>query len=92
MIEPPEQIKRRLLFIVHRAWIETRELAKQNKSEQLYDLADAVHSITSYMSHWKDENSESIRLNLKTYCVKYPESAKRFQYMEFLDQWDPLDF
>ena len=51
-----------------------------------------MHSITSYMSHWKDENSESIRLNLKTYCVKYPESAKRFQYMEFLDQWDPLDF
>jgi len=92
MTEPNTETKKRLLFILHRAWVEARELAGMKKSEQLYDLADAVHPIPAYMSRWRPEDLEAIRFNLKTYCEKYPDSAKRSQYMEFLDQWQPPDF
>jgi hypothetical protein len=87
-----QQQLRRLLFILHRGWIEARELAQAGRSDQLYDLAEALHPIPAYMSRWRDEDLETIRLNLETYCKKYPGSAKRFQYLEFLDQWEPPDF
>ncbi len=92
MSEPNTNVERRLLFIIHRGWIEARELAGMKKPEQLYDLADAMHSIPAYMSRWRSEDLDAIRFNLETYCQKYPDSAKRFQYIEFLDQWQPPDF
>jgi len=92
MTEPNTEIKKRLLFILHLGWVEARELARLKKAEQLYDLADALHPIPGYMSRWRPEYIEAIRFNLKTYCEKYPNAAKRFQYMEFLDKWQPPDF
>jgi hypothetical protein len=92
MSEPPNDLKIRLLFILHRGWVEARELAGLKQSEQLYDLADTLHSIPAYMSRWDFKDLEAIRFSLKTYCQKYPDSAKRFQYMEFLDQWPPPNF
>jgi len=92
MTEPPPELRKRLLYILYRAWIEARELAGLNKADQLYDLADALHEIPGYMSRWRTEDLEAIRFNVKTYCEKHPNSAKRFQYMEFLDQWDIPNF
>jgi hypothetical protein len=92
MSEPTNDIKKRLLFILHRGWVEARELAALKKSEQLYDLADALHEIPACMSRWRAEDLDAIRLNLKTYCDKYPQSARRYQYLEFLDKWEPPSF
>lgn len=91
MIEPSDALKKRLLFILHRSWQEARELALQNRSQQLHDLADAVHELPASMSRWKDEDLQMIRFNLQTYLDKYPES-RRFQYVEFLDKWDIPEF
>jgi len=91
MIEPPDDIKNRLLFIQHRAWHEVRDLAKTGRNEQLCDLSDAVEGIAAYMSRWRNEDLQMIRFNLQTYLDKYPES-RRFQYVEFLDKWDIPQF
>jgi len=92
MAEPNTDLRKRLLFILHRGWVEARELAGLKKSEQLYDLADALHEIPAYMTRWRAEDLEELRSNLKTYCDKYPNSAKRYQYLEFLDQFEPPNF
>jgi len=92
MIEPNTDLRKRLLFILHRGWVEARELAGLKESEQLYDLADALHEIPAYMTRWRAEDLEELRLNLKTYCDKHPNSGKRYQYLEFLDQFEPPNF
>ncbi len=92
MTEPTSDLRKRLLFILHRGWVEARELAGLKKSEQLYDLAEALHEIPAYMTRWRAEDLEELRANLKTYCDKYPSSAKRYQYLEFLDRLEPPNF
>lgn len=92
MTEPNDNLRKRLLFILHRGWVEARELAGLKKYEQLYDLADALHEIPAYMTRWRVENLEELRANLKAYCDKYPGSSKRYQYLEFLDRFEPPNF
>jgi hypothetical protein len=59
-------------------------LLKKKESAQLYDLAEAFHTIPAHLARWRDEDYDTIKMNLETYCKKYPNSAARFQYLEFL--------
>jgi hypothetical protein len=90
MIEPPPDVKKRLLFIMQRAWSEVRDLAGAGQFSQLLALADAVHEIPHNIRCWKNGDLDVIRRNLTVYMKKYP-SAARFQYLEFLDQFDVPD-
>ena len=78
-----QELQRRLLFIVHRGLVEARLLAQAKKHEQLFDLADALEPLPSYMDNWQDSNLEAIRFNLKTYQQKYPSPS--FDYLRYLD-------
>ena len=79
-----QEIKHRLLFILHRGLAEARLLAQAKKHDQLFDFADNFEPIPAYMDNWQDSHLEAIRLNLKTYRSKYPNPA--FDYLRYLDK------
>ena len=83
----PQERKRRLLFILHRGLVETRLLAQGKKTEQLFDLADALEIIPGHVDRWNDRNLEAVRFSLKNYRDKYPSPS--FDYVRYLDA-DPL--
>ena len=90
MQEPPLNIKRRLLFVLHRGWVEARLLAQSQRFQQLFDLADALEPLPAYMTRWEDHHLDSVRFNLKTYQEKYLGGS--FEYLEFLERTDPGEF
>lgn len=72
----------RLLFILHRGWIEARLLAQGQRWQQLYDLADALELLPSAIAKWTTEELQAVRNNIIKYEKKYPES---FQYSQYFD-------
>jgi hypothetical protein len=78
-----QEIRRKLLFILHRGLVEARLLAQAKKHDQLFDLADAFEPIPAYMDNWQDSHLEAIRFNLGNYRNKYPNPS--FDYLRYLD-------
>jgi hypothetical protein len=85
----PEDIHRRLLFVLHRGLVESRLLARAGKQQQVFDLADALEQIPGWMVTWDGNCLEDIRESIKTYEEKYPDA---FRYSDYLDKYDPPRF
>jgi hypothetical protein len=90
MTEPSEDLKLRLLFILHRGLVEVRLLAGTNKSNQVFDLADALELIPGMLKDWHDDDFDRITTLLKTYQDKY--SVGGFDFLARLSKQDPLPF
>lgn len=90
MKEPNDDIKLRLLFILHRGFVETRLLAGANKSMQVFDLADALELIPGMLKEWHDGDLQQVRSLLKTYQDKYPVGG--FDFLARLSDHGPLPF
>lgn len=90
MNTPESDILLRLLFILHRGWVETRLLASGQNFQQIFDLADALEIIPPALSHWTEGDLETIRVSLETYSRKYPNST--FNYADYLEKLQPPDF
>jgi hypothetical protein len=90
MKEPPDDIKIRLLFILHRGFVEARLLAQADKDRQIFDLADALELIPGMLKNWQDGDLERVRSLLKTYHEKYP--AGGFDFLARLADHPPLEF
>lgn len=90
MNRPPENIKLRLLFILHRGFVEVRLLAGTNKNKQVFDLADTLELIPGMLKNWHDGDLEQVRLLLKTYQDKYPTGG--FDFLSRLSDQNPLEF
>ncbi len=82
-------LRRRVLYVLHRGLVEARLLALSHKDQQLFDLADALEPLPGYLDDWHDEHLESIRFNMQTYQDKYP--GESFDYVSHLEQYDPPD-
>lgn len=87
MNTPSSEILLRLLFILHRAWIEARMLAQREAWGQLYDLTDAIETLPAAITRWTEQELEATRFNLIAYETKYPENP--FQYSQYLDLTSP---
>ena len=79
-------VKKRLLHILHRGFVEARLLASAGNHQQLFDLADALETIPGCIDQWQDEHLDSIRFNLRTYQEKYPQA---FDYLAYLEDYPP---
>lgn len=90
MDEPPNDIKLRLLFILHRGFVETRLLAGANKNKQVFDLADALELIPGMLKNWHDGDLEQVKALLKTYQDKYPVGG--FNFLSRLSNQNHLEF
>ncbi len=90
MNEPTDDIKLRLLYILHRGLVEIRLLAGANRGQQAFDLADALELITGMLKDWHDGDMEKARSLLKTYHDKYPTGG--FDFLARLGDKPLLDF
>jgi len=90
MKEPPDDIKIRLLFILHRGLVEIRLLAQAHKDRQIFDLADALELIPGMVKNWQEGDLERVRSLLKTYQDKYPVGG--FDFASRLGDQPPLEF
>ena len=82
----PEPLFRKLCFIFHRGFVESRKLARIGSDEQAHDLADAFEVMPGYLPDWDDESLGLIRSHLETYQKKY--GAETFDYLTVLDMAD----
>ena len=87
MNEPPDDIKLRLLFILHRGFVDARLLAQANKSRQIFDLSDALELIPGMLKNWQNGDLEQVRTLLKTYQDKYPVGG--FDFLARLSEQPP---
>ena len=89
MREPPQEVKLRLLFILHRGFVEARLLAAGSKAQQIFDLSDALELIPGMISNWEDKNLDQVRSMLENYQKKY---SGGFDFLSRLADQSPLEF
>ena len=82
----PEPLFRKLCFIFHRGFMESRTLARLKNDEQALDLADAFEVMPGYLPDWNEESLGLIRSHLETYQGKY--GLETFNYLAVLDMDD----
>ena len=91
MKEPPEDIKIRMLYILHRGFVEIRNLAQPENVKQIFDLSDVMEYIPKLLNDWEPENFEVILSDLKKYEEKY--KGRCYNYTDYIDKYDvPLKF
>jgi hypothetical protein len=83
------ELTRRLAFILHRGFVEVRNLAGVPGYErQIHDLADAMEILPRFLSKEpSEEDLEMIRFVLRDYQEKYPKG--RYEYLAYLETYEP---
>ncbi len=82
----PDPLFRKLCFIFHRGFMESRNLARLKNDEQALDLADAFEVMPGYLPDWNGESLALIRSHLECYQNKY--GGETFDYLSVLDMAD----
>lgn len=88
MPEVQDQQTTRLLFILHRGFVESRALALAKRDQQLAELADIMEVVPGYIHCPDEEDLEIIRLGLQKYQDKYPSHL--FDYVGYLSGDEPV--
>lgn len=57
----PPLVQVRLLRILHRAFVQARNLARGGDGQQLYDLADTFELLPEMMAQWDETTLDRIR-------------------------------
>src|SRR5262249_44479235 len=57
----PVVVQARLLRVLHRAFVQARNLALAGDCQQLYDLADTFELLQELMTHWDETTRGRIR-------------------------------
>ena len=75
--------ERRLLFIIHRAWVESRLLCMAGRVDQARDLADALELVPGAILRPRAEDLAVIRFSLGDYQARH--AGRCFDYVAILD-------
>jgi hypothetical protein len=84
-----EQLKRSLLYVLHRGLVELRSLASGGRHEQAADLADALENIPLHILKPRDESERWIKEDLRTYQTRY--TGRSYDHLATLDRRDTGD-
>jgi hypothetical protein len=89
MLMTQSDLTRRLAFILHRGFVEVRNLAGlPGYEQQIHDLADAMELLPRFLSKEATEDDlEMIRFVLQDYQEKYPTG--RYDYLAYLEKCEP---
>jgi hypothetical protein len=79
-------LQRKLYAILHRSFIELRKLARMQACQQLYDLADTVEVLPTFLADWQEGRLNRVRDALAQYQAKYAATAS--DYVSILDMAD----
>lgn len=78
----PPEIQSGLLRVMHRAFVQARNLAQTGDCQQLYELADTFELLPELMARWDDSTLERIRAILTEYESSHPQSG--YEYLSLL--------
>lgn len=81
ILVPP--VRDRLLRILHRAFVQMRNLALKGDTQQLYELADTFEILPELMAHWDESTLGRIHHILAEYESGHPQSG--YEYLSLLD-------
>ena len=84
----PPVIQARLLRILHRAFVQARNLALRGDGQELYDLADTFELLPELMARWDETTLDRIRSILAEYESSHPQSG--YEYLSLLNGNDTL--
>jgi hypothetical protein len=79
----PAVVQTKLLRVLHRAFVQARNLALKGDCQQLYDLADTFELLPELMTHWDDLTLDRIRRILTEYGSAHPQCG--YEYLSLLD-------
>src|SRR5205085_2693449 len=82
----PAVVQTKLLHVLHRAFVQARNLALKGDCQQLYDLADTFEILPELMVHWDETTFNRIRAILGEYESGHPQAG--FEYLSLLDADD----
>lgn len=82
----PSVVQTSLLRILHRAFVQARNLALKGDCQQLYELADTFELLPDLMARWDETTFCRIRGILVEYESGHPQSG--FEYLSLLDGED----
>src|SRR6266496_907726 len=82
----PADVQARLLRVLHRAFVQARNLAQKGDCQQLYGLADTFELLPELMAHWNETTLGRIRNILAEYDSDHPQSG--YEYLSLLDADD----
>ena len=83
----PTAVQSRLLRVLHRAFVQARNLALRGDCQQLYDLADTFEVLPELMAGWDDTTFPRIRSILAEYESGHSQSG--YEYLSLLDGEEP---
>ena len=78
----PAAVQVRLLRVLHRAFVQARNLALNGDAQQLYDLADTFELLPELMARWDETTLCRIRSILAEYESAHPQSG--YEYLSLL--------
>jgi hypothetical protein len=84
----PTVIQPKLLRILHRAFVQARNLARKSDGQELYDLVDTFELLPELMARWDETSLDRIRGILAEYESAHPQSG--YEYLSLLDEEDPV--
>ena len=82
----PTLVQARLLRVLHRAFVQARNLALKGDCQQVYDLADTFELLPELMARWDETTIGRIRSILAEYESCHPQSG--YEYLSLLDGED----
>src|SRR5262245_37842968 len=83
----PAVVQSGLLRVLHRAFVQVRNLALKGDCHQLYDLADTFELLPELMAQWDESTLGRIRSILSEYESNHPQAG--YAYVSLLDGDDP---
>lgn len=78
----PAAVQGRLLRILHRAFVQARDLAQNGDTQQLYDLADTFELLPELMARWDETSLSRICSILAEYESAHPQCG--YEYLSLL--------
>ena len=84
----PAAVQARLLRILHRAFVQARNLALAGDCRQSQDLTDTFEVLPELMSRWDDSALGRIRAILTEYEAGHPSCG--YEYLSLLDGEDAV--
>lgn len=79
----PAAVHARLLRVLHRAFVQARNLALRGDCQQLYDLTDTFEVLPELMARWDETSLGRIRAILAEFEASHPQSG--YGYLSLLD-------
>jgi hypothetical protein len=83
----PPAVQEKLLRILHRAFVQARNLALAGDCRQLYELTDTFEILPELMTRWDETTLEQVRGILADFQANHPQAG--YEYLALLDGDDP---